>query len=557
MQFYLFVTATRAIVFLQKLALRHLRSRVPNCLCGTRGYLPSLIVVYAGLVFPVLGSDIQTIQRGATIDPPSLDPNIGTATPASPVLSDLVEGLVVRGRAGEPVPGAAVSWSLSDDLLTYRFELREQLKWSDGQPLTAQDFVYSFRRLLNPATAAPGAGMFRIIDGAAAVLAGEAPAESLRVAAIDALTLEIRLARPAPYFIQLLANSQGTPVPRHAIEKHGRNWTRPGLMVTSGPYVLTERVPQVHMRLERNPHYHAADKLSIDVVYWRPVQDLGAAFRQFRAGELHTILLAPPDQLQWLRDNMPNALHVNPIQANYHLVFNLSRAPVDDPRVRRALYLAIDHDAIANAVMQGGARPAPTLITPGIGGYPGLELPAMRRSFAVRQDQARQLLAEAGYGPDVPLRVPLIYDTQEENRKVMVAITAMWRAIGVVTQVENLEGRALIGRLRGRDFVVARSGQFAVFDDAYAFLQRYRSDSTDNYAAYRNPNYDELLDQANAERDAAKRIELLLSAERMLLGDQPILPIYWYLSKVLVSPRVQGWQDAPLGTPPTRYLSLK
>ncbi len=519
--------------------------------------LSILILGFGLLGVPTLGVGAQIIQRGATIDPPSLDPSRGTATPASPVLSDLVEGLVVRGKAGEPVPGAAISWSLSSDLLTYRFELREQLKWSDGQPLTAHDFVYSFQRLLDPATAAPGAGMFRVIDGAAAVIAGEQPAEKLGVAAIDAGTLEIRLARPAPYFIQLLANSQGTPVPRHIIEKHGRNWTRPGLMVSSGPYVLTERVPQVHMRLERNPYYHAADSVSIDVVYWRPVQDLGAAFRQFRAGELHTILLAPPDQLQWLRENMPDVLHVNPIQANYHLVFNLSRAPVDDPRVRRALFLAVDHEAIANAVMQGGARAAPTLITPGIGGYPGLVLPEMQGSFAARQEQARRLLADAGYGPDKPLSIPLIYDTQEENRKVMVAITAMWRAIGVRTQVENIEGRALIGRLRGKDFVVARSGQFAVFDDAYAFLQRYRSDSTDNLAGYRNSDYDELLDRANAEEDTAERIDLLLTAERMLLKDQPILPIYWYLSKVLVSPRVQGWQDALLGTPPTRYLSLK
>lgn len=502
-------------------------------------------------------ADPNVIERGAASDPPSLDPNLGTGTPASPILSDLVEGLVVRGAAGEPVPGCAEAWEISDDRLTYRFTLRDGLAWSDGRALTADDFVYSFRRLIDPATGARGAGLFFLIEGARAIARGQQAPDTLGVSAPDSRTVVIRLQRPAPYFIQLLANSQGTPVPRHVIEKHGREWTKPGNMVSNGPYKLIERVPQVRMSLVRNEFFHAAGDVAIDAVNWRPVQDLGAAFRQFRAGELDTILVAPPDEMPWIRANMPDALHVNPVQANYHLVFNLSRAPVDDPRIRRALMLATDHDAIANQVLQGSARPARSLVTPGTGGYPGYTPPALEDDMQARRARARALLAEAGYGPDRELVLPLVYDTQEENRKIMVALAAMWREIGVRLEPENVEGRAVFGKLRGGDFVVARSGIFAVFDDAYAFLQRFRSDSPNNQPRFVDPDYDELLDRANIESDAQARMQLLIEAEARLLEAQPILPIYFYVSKVLVAPRVEGWIDAPLGTPPTRYLRLR
>lgn len=511
-----------------------------------------LIALTAGVAL----AEPTVIQRGASIDPPSLDPNLGTSGPASPVLSDLVEGLVIRGRRGEPVPGCAESWTVSDDGLTYTFQLREGLKWSDGAPLTADDFVYSFRRLLDPATGAPAAGLFFIIEGGQAVARKERAPETLGVSAPDPGTVVIRLAQPAPFFIQLLANSQGVPVPRHVIEEHGRGWARAGTMVSNGPYQLAERVPQTHMRLVRNPNFYAADEISIDEVYWRPAQDLGAAFRQFRAGELDTVLMAPPDELGWIRENIPDTLHMNPIQATYILAFNVARAPFDDARVRRALSIAVDRDALAEQVLRGNVLAAPSLVTPGTGGYPGYLPPGLERPLAARQAEARQLLADAGFDADNPLTVSIVYDTQEENRKIMVAIATMWRSVGVRTELDSVEGRALFGRLRGRDFGVARSSVFAVFDDPYAFLQKFESDSTDNRPGYRNAEYDALLSRANSERDPVARQQLLLQAESMLMADQPLLPIYWYIGKVLVADRVEGWLDAPLGTPMTRWLSL-
>ncbi len=496
------------------------------------------------------------IQRGSSIDPPSLDPNLGTSRPANPVLSDLVEGLVIRGRRGEPVPGCAESWAVSDDGLTYTFRLRAGLKWSDGTSLTADDFVYSFRRLLDPATGARAAGLFFIIEGGQAIARKEREPTTLGVSAPDPATVVIRLEQPAPFFIQLLANSQGVPVPQHVIEEHGRGWAKAGTMVSNGPYQLAERVPQTHIKLVRNPNFYDADSVAIDEVYWRPVQDLGAAFRQFRAGELDTVLMAPPDELGFIRKNFPNALHVNPIQATYVLVFNVDRAPFDNPRVRRALSIALDREALAAQLLQGNVLAAGSLVTPGTGGYPGLKLPELDQPLAERQAEARQLLADAGFDADKPLTVSIVYDTQEENRKIMVAIAAMWRSVGVKTKLDSVEGRALFGRLRGRDFGVARSSVFAVFDDPYAFLQKFESDNTDNRAGYRNAIFDSTLARANAERNPAARTQLLLGAEGILLADQPLVPIYWYIGKVLVAERVQGWLDAPLGTPMTRWLSV-
>jgi len=530
---------------------------LPSALRGlTRARLLAVVTGCLLGVGGLVSASAATIHRGAGGDPPSLDPALGSASIAAPILSDLVEGLVVRGARGEPVPGCAESWAVSEDGLRYTFRLRTGLQWSDGTPLTAEDFVYSFRRLMDPATAAPAAGLFFVLDGARAIVAREASPDALGVSAPDARTVEIRLATPAPYLIQLLANTQAVPVPRHVIERSGREWTRPGNMVTNGPYVLEERIPQTAIRLVRNPRFHAASTVRIDEVVWRPIQDLGAAFRQFRAGEIDTLLNMPPEELDWVRANMPDALHAAPIQATYYLLFNVGRQPFDDARVRRALALAIDREAITGRLLKTGVLPAWSLVTPGTGGFAGLELAAAGMPPAARQAEARELLRAAGFGPERPLVVPVLYDTQEENRKIMLAVAAMWQDIGVRAELTNVEFGAVIRALRTRDFSVARSSLFALFDDPYAFLQQLRTGMPSNFSGYASAAYDARLDAANRTADAASRLSMLAEAEALMLEDQPVIPIYWYYGKALVGPRVQGWIDAPLGTPPTRYLGL-
>lgn len=519
-----------------------------------RRFSAALLLAVLAAAGPALAA--TAIHRTSGAEPPSLDPTTGSATLAAPILSDLVEGLLSRTPTATPAPGCAESWSVSDDRLTWTFRLREGLKWSDGTPLTAEDFAWSFRRLIDPASAAPSAGLFFIIKNARAVAQGKAAPEALGVRAPDARTLEIQLEFPAPYLPQLLANTQSVPVPRHVIEKLGRDWTRPGAMVTNGPYVLAEREPQNWVKLTRNPHYFDADQVKIDEVYWYPTQDMGAAFRRFRAGELDMVLNLAPDDARWAAENIPDRLRGGPMHATYTLLFNTTRKPFDDVRVRRALSLAIDRDAIANQLLRTGVRPAWTWVSPGIGDYPGIPSADAKLKPAERKARARALLKEAGFGPDNPLVVPVTYDTNEENRKILVGIAAMWQAVGVRAELANVEFRAVMGQLRARNFGVARSSTFSLYGDPYAFLQQLSGRAPNNWTGWNNPRYDQLLQQGNAAADPAERYRLLAEAEALVSAEQPLVPIYHYHGKLLLSSRVKGWWDAAIGTPPSRWLSV-
>ncbi len=500
----------------------------------------------------------MVLHQGTAAEPPSLDPSIAAGSLAAPVLTDLFAGLLVRDAESRPVPGSAASWTVSDDGRSYTFRLRPELTWSDGRPLDASDFVYSFRRLMTPDTGSTLAGVFFFIEGARDVFRGKAPPESLGVAAPDARTFVMRLEHPVPYLAQMLANVQVAPVPRHVIEQYGRDWTRPGRMVGNGPYVLAERVPQNYMRLVRNPRFFAADTVAIDEIWWHPTQDLGTSLRRFRAGELDIVLNFPPDEIEWIRANIPEALHIVPSLGAYFLSVNTTRPPFDDARVRRALSLAIDREAITDQLLRTGVRPAWSFVPPDFEGYAGgLRQGDDEAPIARRQALARELLAAAGFGSSRPLTVPLVYDTQEENRKIMVAIAGMWQAIGVRTELTNLDFRALTGRIRTMNYDVARWSYFGSFGDAYAFLQLLESDNPNNWPRWTNERFDALLARSNEMRDPAARAALLREAEVLMMAEYPVIPIYYYVGRRLVSPVVKGWIDTPRGTTPTRFLRVE
>jgi oligopeptide transport system substrate-binding protein len=497
------------------------------------------------------------LHHGTAADPPSLDPNIGGGSLAGPIMSDLFVGLLARDAHSRPSPASAESWVISPDGRTYTFRMRPNLRWSDGRALTAEDFVYSYRRLMTPATGSQLAGVFFFVENARDVFLGKLPPEQLGITAPDAATVVFRLNHPVPYLLELIGNSQVVPVPRHVIEQHGREWTRPGRMVSNGAYMLAERVPQSFIRLVKNPHFFAAEEVRVDEIYWHPTQDLGTSLRRFRSGELDVVLNFPPDEIDWIRANLPEALHIVPALGTYFLTVNTRRKPFDDARVRKALSLAIDREAIIDRLLRTGVKPAWTFATPDFEGYGGITLPEQRQSVAQRQTHARGLLREAGFGPENPLTVPLIYDTQEENRKIMVSVAAMWQEIGVKTQLTNLEFGGLQGRVRAHNYDVARFSYFAPFDDAYAFLQLLASGNPGNWPGYANPDYDALLARYNQTPEPAKRAAILREAETVLMSEYPVIPIYYYVWRRLVSPRVGGWVDNPRGTPPTRFLWVK
>ncbi len=499
----------------------------------------------------------MVLNRGSAAEPPTLDPTLGAGTLAAPIIADLFSGLLDRGADGILVPGCAESWSVSDDGKTYTFQLREGLKWSDGRELTAQDFVYSYRRLMDPATASRLVGVFYPIKNARAVLTKQVPLEELGVSAPDPRTVVFELEQRTPYFVELLGNARVAPVPEHVIKVAGRSWSRPDTMVTNGPYKLVGRVPQSYIRLEKNPFYHDADAVRIDVVNWNPTQNLATSFKRFRSGELDIVLNFPPAEIDWIRKNMPETLHITQNLGVYFLVINSRKPPFDDVRVRQALSIAVDRDAITDRLLRTGVRPAYGFVTPAITGYDGVEIPERQLAFPARQAKARELLAQAGYGPGNPLRFELAYDTNEENRKIMVALAAMWQAIGARAQLTDVEFGLLNRKVRTRDFGVARWFYIAPFDDPYAMLQLFLSDNPNNWPGVRSEKFDALMQASNMATESEERLALLTEAETELLAAHPVVPISFYVGRRLVAPRVQGWIDSPRGPPQSRYLWLE
>jgi oligopeptide transport system substrate-binding protein len=311
-------------------------------------------------------------RSGHSGEPDSLDPHKAMPGSATVVINDLFEGLLTLDAAGHPSAGAAQSWSVSADGLVWTFRLRDGLRWSDGTPLDAADFVYSFRRMADPATAASSmAASVDSIAGARDILSGNAPVESLGVSAPDSSTVVVEVDRPKPWLPSVMASPGFVPVPRHVIAEHGDSWSRPGVHVSNGAYRLDRWIPQDYVRVVRNQEFHAAGSLSIDAVHYYVVDDLNTGLRRFRAGDLHAMVNFPPDKLDWLRENMPEVLHLSPSLGLMLYAFNLERAPYDDVRVRRALSLAVDRRLLTQRIVRSGDTPAYGLLAPGLTGDAG------------------------------------------------------------------------------------------------------------------------------------------------------------------------------------------
>ncbi len=499
----------------------------------------------------------DTLNRGTAADPNSLDPHIAQGNTAGAVLYDLNVGLTALDAQSRVIPGCAESWAVSEDGLTYTFKLREGLKWSDGSPLTAGDFVWSARRLVTPATAARFASFFYPVKNARAIVRGELAPETLGIEAPDERTVIYRLATPAPYFLENLASNVGAPVPRRQVEEFGRQWTRPGRMLSSGAYRLAEVVPQSYIALEKNPHFYDAASVRIDRVVYYPTQNAETSLKRYLAGELDMVFNFPGDKLEELLEERPGEVRVSSALAVNYLLMRLTEPPFDDARVRRALALALDREGMVERFLGQGYRPAYTLTPDTVTGYAPAVPDWASLSMVARQAQARELLAAAGYGPDRPLKFEIRYETLEENRRIVVAMTAMWRAIGVQAQPLNSDLNALNKDARTGKFQMIRYTWFAPNDDPYSFLGLLETGGTGNYSKYSNPDYDGALRAANAVIDTEERLAALARAEALLAGDQPVVPVYFYGRRFLVQPYVEGFVPNQRAVNPSRFLSLR
>lgn len=503
----------------------------------------------------------RTVLRMALESPRSLDPNIVTESEGGKVVTNTFEGLFVQGPGGvdgsQVRPGVAERWEISADGLKWTFTLRKEARWSDGEPVTAHDFEYSFLRILAPETAAEYASIYAPIKGALAYTAGEGRREDVGVRAIDDHTLELELTTPTAILPELLAFYAFMPVPRHVVERHGPRWTDTENWVSNGPYVLVENTDRVVIRLKKNPYYWDRDNVSIEEVEMRILPGTQAPWAAYEAGQIDMIEDdIPPGSLYNLWISASESLQVFPRLGVYMVVFNNKAPPFDDVRVRKAFNLAIDKSEITRHVTNGGEVPATSLVDPSLG-----RMTEYESVYGATFDPAaaRALLAEAGYpgGRGLP---PVVYryNTNENHKKVAEALQQMWaQNLGVKVELANNEWKIYLDNLKSGDFQMGRYGWIADYVDPMTFLDLYESNNPNNYTNFSDPEYDRLIAAARNEGDPARRFALLHQAEQRFVELLPVIPLYYYTQKLVVNPRVRGVEPHLLGMHLIKYMRLE
>ncbi len=485
----------------------------------------------------------SVLRRGNGGEPGSLDPALAEDVHAFAILADLFEGLVTTDAAGRVIPGVARQWSVSDDGLQYRFTLRRDARWSNGDRVLAADFVRAFQHVADPRTLSSYAFLVDAIAGFDAVKAGSGSVDTLGVDAPDDETLLITLERPAPYWLSILTMPIASPRPPDAAA------------VTNGAYMLESRNALGVTRLTRNPYFHAAGSVNIDAVEYYPIADELAELNRFRAGELDLTQAIPPNQLAILRESMPEAVRIAPMLGLYYLAFDLSEPPFDKLDLRQALSLAIDRQAIAR-VLGRGEIPAFGIVPPGVAGYEGTDYDWADLEKAARDELARSHYARAGFSKDRTLSMTILYDSGGVHESIAVAVADMWRqTLGVEVTLDKREWMYFLqAREDTAEWQAMRFSWLGDFDDPATFLDIFRSDNAQNLPGYANLSYDSLLSQADEEQNRNERHRLLQEAEDAVLADYPIAPLYFYVSKHLVADRVRGYEDNALDRHPTRFL---
>lgn len=505
------------------------------------------------------GASAQTYMRGNDGNPETLDQHKTSTVVEANILRDLYEGLVVYDRAAHVIPGVAESWEIGADGTVYTFTLRDDAGWSNGDPVTAGDFVYSLRRIMTPETGAKYANILYPVKNAVAVNKGEMAPEEMGVRAVDDRTLEITLEQATPYFLELLTHQTGLPVHPASVEEHGSDFVQPGNMVSNGPYTLEQNILNDRIVLVKNAEFHDAGNVAIEEVHFLPFEDRATCVRGWEAGEVHSCSDLPAEDIHRLREAHGEAVRVAPYLGTYYYALNHEDEFLSDPEVRQALSMVIDRDFLAEEIFQGTMVPATSFVPPGIGNYEGSpETDYFGMSMLDREDRAIGIMAEKGITPETPHTIELMYNTSENHKNAATAIADMWSVLGVEVDFNVRDLSAHYAHLRDRgDFDVARAGWIGDYSDPQNFLFMVESDNDGfNYARYDNAEYDALMDKAAAATDLGERAAILREAEAIFMRDLPFLPLLYYASTSLVSPRLSGWEDNIQNVHPTRFLSL-
>lgn len=504
-------------------------------------------------------------HRGALGDPGSLDPHKATTKIESHVLGELFEGLVTRDAFGALIPGVAKRWDISPDGLVYTFELREDAKWSNGDRVGPQDFIFAFRRLMAPETGAPYANILYTLKNAEKVNRGLLPAQSLGVRALDDFRLEIALEHPAPYFIDQLSHMTAKPLHKASMEAQGGSlgaspFAHPDLLVTNGPFRLKDYTPNDAIVLVKSAVHYDAARIVLDRQIFHPIEDRAAALRRFMAGEIHSYDDIPAEQIAFVRARLPDSFRVTPSLAGYYYAFDTRHPPFSDKRVRQALSLVIDREFLAETIWGGTMDAAYSFVPRGIESYGAPETLKIKDTNPFeREDEARRLLREAGYGEGLKrLEVEIRFNNSENHRATAVAIADMWSDLGVTTRLHATDATSHFAFLREKaPFDVVRFAWFADFPDAENFLFLAESGNKSlNVANFSNAAFNSLLEASRREGSAKARGDLLHEAEALLIEEQPYLILMQYRSSHLLSPKLHGFEPNALDVHYGRYVSV-
>ncbi|EOI5775203.1 oligopeptide ABC transporter substrate-binding protein OppA [Cronobacter malonaticus] len=486
----------------------------------------------------------QTLVRNNGSEVQSLDPHKIEGVPESNINRDLFEGLLVTDVEGHPSAGVAEEWE-NKDFKVWTFHLRKDAKWSNGEPVTAQDFVYSWQRLADPKTASPYESYLQYghITNIDDIIAGKKPATDLGVKAIDDHTLEVTLSEPVPYFYKLLVHSSMSPVPKAVVEKFGEKWTQPANIVSNGAYKLKSWVVNERIVLERNTNYWDNAKTVINEVTYLPISSEVTDVNRYRSGEIDmTYNNMPIELFQKLKKEIPKEVHVDPYLCTYYYEINNQKAPFNDPRVRTALKLGLDRDIIVHKVKNQGDLPAYGYTPPYTDGAKFTEPAWFKMTQEQRNAEAKKLLAEAGYTADKPLTFDLLYNTSDLHKKLAIAAASIWKKnLGVNVKLENQEWKTFLDTRHQGNFDVARAGWCADYNEPTSFLNTMLSNSSNNTSHYKSDAFDKVMQQTLQVSDESQRSELYNKAEQQLDKDSVIVPVYYYVNARLVKPWVGGY----------------
>jgi oligopeptide transport system substrate-binding protein len=530
-----------------------------------------VILVVATAMLPACGGDnkngasgetnTQILHFGNFAEPQGLDPHITTGIPEFQIQVALFEGLVTEDpKTAEPIPGTAESWTISEDRKTYLFKMRDGARWSNGDPVTAHDFVYSWKRLVTPGLASQYAYQLFYIENAEKYYNGEIDDfNQVGVAAVDDSTLEVKLRNPVPFFLSLLYHHSLYPVHRPTIEKFGKidsrvsKWTLPGNLVGNGPFSLKEWELNKIITVEKNPHYWGAPTVKLDEIHFYPINDVQTEERMFRSGRLHITNEVPIEKIDVYRKESPGLIRMDPYLGTYFYRFNTLKEPFNDSRVRRALAMSIDRELIVEKVKKGGEIPAYAITPPDTNGF------TPRAAIPYDIEGARKLLAEAGYpdGEGFP-EVELLYNTFEGHRKIAVAVQQMWKkALNIDITLSNQDWKVYIDNERTMNYTICRGSWIGDYPDPNTFLDMWVTGGGNNRTGWSNKAYDALIARAAEATDTEDRYEYFQQAEALLAEEAPVIPIYTYTRVYLIRPEVKGWYPNIMDHHPYQHVYIE